>query len=271
MTSRLRFRFAFVVLLAGIAIAAPVLAPRDPLQSADSVALKKLPPSFAYPFGTDPIGRDVLSRVIYGARVSLEVASASVALSLLLGTCYGAGAAMSRPAVDTALMRLLDVALAIPRLLVLLAVSAIWHRSGEGFLIVLLGLTGWFDVARLVRSEVAALLARDFVLAGRALGVRRVRLVWRHIMPHVLPTLAVTATLGVASTIALEAGISYLGFGVQPPYASWGSIIWDGHEDIRNLWWLTLFPGAATVLAVLACNALGDALRDSFAPKQLHG
>lgn len=255
-----------IVALAGIAIAAPVLAPYAPNTPLDIVASKSLPPSRIHWFGTDNISRDVFSRVLFGARVSLSVAAASVVLSLAVGTSVGAVAAFAGGVWDAVLMRMIDVLLSIPRVLLLLAISAIAAPLPLVALIALIGLTGWFDVARLVRGEVQSLLTRDFILAARASGVRDRRLLRKHIVPHLIPTLAVSATLGIASTIALEAGLSYLGLGVQNPTASWGSIIQLGKGLIDTQWWLTLFPGLAAIMAVLACNALGDALRDHYAP-----
>ena len=151
----------------------------------------------------------------------------------------------------------------------LLAITALWDRLELVSLILLIGCTGWYDVARIVRGEIRALLGRDFIVAAEASGVGRSRVFWRHLLPHLLPVLAVTATLGVANTIALEAGLSYLGLGVQPPQASWGTIMSDGAAVIDSHWWLTVFPGLAVIMAILACNALGDALRDAFAPEQV--
>ncbi|MBL0169130.1 MAG: ABC transporter permease [Gemmatimonadaceae bacterium] len=264
-----RLPLAFVLMLVAIAVCAPLIAPLPPGIPANYDALKYWPPSGAHPFGTDGFGRDVLSRVIHGSRISLTLAFAAVSLALVLGTCYGAVAGLLGGAVDRWLMRLLDVALSIPRLLMLLAVTAFWGALPLPALIVLLGTTGWFDVARLVRGEVQALVQRDFILAAHASGVPRLRVLGRHVLPHLVPLLVVSATLNVASTIALEAGLSYLGLGVPPGTPSWGNIINEGAGVIGSQWWLTLFPGLAIVTAVLACHALGDALRDLFAMDQV--
>lgn len=262
---RILVPFAAIVALACIAVLAPLLAPYAYDAQLDIVALKSSAPSAQHWFGTDTISRDVFSRVLFGARVSLLVAAASVSLALIVGTTFGAVAALAGGFWDAVLMRTLDVFLSIPRLLLLLAVSAFWSPMPLVPLVVLIGLTGWFDIARLVRGEVHTLLSRDFVLAARACGVRRPRLLLRHIMPHLISTLTVSATLGVAYTIALEAGLSYLGLGVQEPHASWGSIMRMGAAFVDTQWWMTFFPGLATIIAVLACNALGDALRDLYA------
>ena len=258
-----------LTILVMVALVAPWIAPHSPDVQRNYDILANQAPSATYPFGTDPYGRDVLSRVLYGARVSLSLAFAAVALALLLGTTYGATAGLLGGAVDRWLMRALDVALSLPRLLLLLAITAFWPHVSLVALIVLLGTTGWFDVARLVRGEVQALAERDFLVAARATGVPRRRVLWRHVLPHLVPLLVVSASLNVASTIALEAGLSYLGLGVQDPTPSWGTILRDGSGVLDSHWWLTLFPGLATILAIMACHALGDALRDLFAMDQV--
>jgi len=252
-----------------VAAAAPMLAPFDPRAQPDIVALKSLGPSWTHPFGTDPLSRDVLTRVLYGARVSLRVAGLSVLLALIVGTAYGALAALAGGTIDRVLMRTLDVLLALPRLLWLLAITALWDGLPLGGLIVLLGLTSWYGVARIVRGEVQAQLKREYTVAARALGVRPPRFFVRQLLPQLVPVLAIWASIGVAQTIGLEAGLSFLGLGVQPPDASWGTIMQDGASVMQPQWWLTLFPGLATLLAVIACNWLGDALRDIFAADQL--
>lgn len=259
-----------LVVLVALAIAAPWLSLAPPNATPTEGLIRSLAPSMAHPFGTDPLGRDVLSRLIYGTRVSLGIALLSVLVATTVGTLYGALAGWIGGAVDSVGMRLLDVAMSVPRLLILLCVAALWDNLDMTGLVLLLGLTGWYEVARLVRGEVRALKSRDFVTAARASGVREGRILWRHVVPHIWPTLVVTATLGIASTIALEAGLSYLGLGVQPPDASWGTILADGGAALGvSRWWLTLFPGLAIVITVLSCNALGDALREALAPGQV--
>ncbi len=259
-----------LALLIALAVAAPWLSLAPPNAIPSEGLIRSLAPSMAHPFGTDPLGRDVLSRLIYGTRVSLGIALLSVLVATTVGTLYGALAGWIGGAVDSVSMRLLDIAMSVPRLLILLCVAALWDNPGLTGLVLLLGLTGWYEVARLVRGEVRALKSRDFVTAARATGIREARILWRHVVPHIGPTLVVTATLGIASTIALEAGLSYLGLGVQPPDASWGTILADGGAALgASRWWLTLFPGLAIVTTVLACNALGDALREALAPGQV--
>lgn len=267
---RLMVPASAIIVFATLAIAAPWLSLASPNATPSEGLIRSLAPSMAHPFGTDPLGRDVLSRLIYGTRVSLGIALLSVLVATTVGTLYGALAGWIGGAVDAVSMRLLDVAMSVPRLLILLCVAAFWDNLELMGLVLLLGLTGWYEVARLVRGEVRALKSRDFVTAARASGVRESRILWRHVVPHIWPTLVVTATLGIASTIALEAGLSYLGLGVQPPNASWGTILFDGSASLgASRWWLTLFPGLAIVTTVLACNALGDALREALAPGQV--
>jgi peptide/nickel transport system permease protein len=258
-----------IALLVLVVLAGPLLSPYPPNAQLDIIALRSQAPSLAHPFGTDAVSRDVLSRVLDGGRVSLALAILSVSLSLVVGTLYGAASTLAGGIVDTAMRRLLDMALSIPRLLVLLAVGALWGALSFPALVLLIGLTGWFDTARLVTDELQALHRREFTVAARAVGVRGPRLLWRHLLPHVLPTLVINASFGVAGTIALEAGLSYLGLGIQAPQASWGTILRDGAGVVQSEWWLSLFPGLATVFAVLACNALGDALRERFAPNHV--
>lgn len=264
-----RLPLLLVSALVLVAVFAPLIAPYPLKLPTNYDTMLNMAPSAAHPFGTDGLGRDVLSQVLYGARVSLALAVAAVVLALLLGTLYGATAAVAGGWVDRWMMRLLDVAMSIPRLLLLLVVTAFFGALPLSALIVLLGTTGWFDVARLVRGEVQSLKHRDFVLAARATGVPVWRIMKRHLFPHLVPILVVSATLNVAGTIGLEAGLSYLGLGVQPPVPSLGTIINDGAGVMDAQWWLTVFPGAAIVIAVLACHALGDSLRDLFAIDQV--
>lgn len=269
MSRRLSPAFVLIALLVCVVVAGPLLSPYAPNAQLDIITLRSQAPSLAHPFGTDAVSRDVLSRVLDGGRVSLALAILSVSLSLVVGTLYGAISTLAGGVIDTTMRRLLDVALSIPRLLVLLAVGALWGALSFPALVLLIGLTGWFATARLVTDELRAFGALEFAIAARAMGVRGPRLLWRHLLPHLLPTLVITASFGVAGTIALEAGLSYLGLGIQAPQASWGTILRDGAGVVQSEWWLSLFPGLATVFAVLACNALGDALRKQFAPNHV--
>jgi peptide/nickel transport system permease protein len=255
--------------LAGVAVAAPLLTPYAPNASLDLLALRSQAPSLSHPFGTDSYARDVLSRVLHGARVSLAVSLLSVLLGLAVGTLYGAMTAFAGGGWSTALKRLLEVCLSVPRLLVLLAVGALVGPMSVPALVVLIGLTGWFTTARQVADELEALRGREFTQAARATGVRTMRLVAVHLLPHLLPLLVINGTFAVANTIGLESGLSFLGLGIRPPTASWGTILRDGAGVVETEWWLTVFPGVATLLAVLSCNVAGDALRERFAPEHV--
>ena len=267
----LRVGMWLLAVLAGVALVAPWLAPYDPNLPLDLLALKSRAPSLAHPFGTDPYSRDVLSRVLAGTRVSLGFALSAVAIALSVGTAYGAAMAFASARVGTLLARLLDLAFSVPRLLVLLGVLGAVGPMGLWALVLLTGLTGWYAVARLVHDELRSLRAREFTLAAEASGVPTRRLVQRHLLPHLAPMLLTLAALNIAGTIGIEAGLSFLGLGVQPPTASWGNIIRDGAGLMHSQWWLTVFPAVCMLLPVLLCNAMGDALRDRFAPVQFAG
>ncbi|MEO6529018.1 MAG: ABC transporter permease, partial [Gemmatimonadaceae bacterium] len=259
--SRARVGLTVLLLIALSAIFAPLLSPNDPITQLDIVELKSRPPSFAHPFGTDPLSRDVLSRVLFGTRVSLAVGLGAVVLAMTFGIAVGSVAGVVGGWLDAVLMRLVDAALSIPRVLVLILVAALWGSLDVVPLTLLMAGTGWFSVSRLVRAETIAIKEREFIVAARALGVSRMGLLGRHVLPNVLAPAIVAATLGIANVILLEAGLSYLGIGVRQPATSWGSIIQDGaeHGTGTDLWWLTVFPGLAILVTVFACNAVGDA------------
>jgi peptide/nickel transport system permease protein len=261
-SSRVALVLLLVVVLAGLL--APFVAPYDPAAQPDIVALKNLPPSFAHPFGTDPYSRDVLSRVIYGARLSLTIGLLATLVSLTLGVAYGAISGYAGGLVDGLMMRVLDALLAIPRLLLLLGILVAWPQLSIGSLILFLGLTGWFGLSRIVRGQVLALKHAEFVTAAQALGASRRRILVMHLLPNLLSPIVVAATLGVAHVIVLEAGLSYLGIGVPQPLASWGNIIQDGSDQVAALWWMSLFPGFFMVLTVMTLNILGETLRDAY-------
>jgi peptide/nickel transport system permease protein len=256
-SSRVAFFVLGVILLVGLL--APFIAPYDPAAQPDIVFGKSLPPSFAHPFGTDPYSRDVLSRVIYGARLSLMIGVLATIVSLTFGVAYGAVAGYAGGALDAVMMRVLDAFLSIPRLLLLIGVGVAWPLS-IGALVIFLGLTGWFGLSRIVRGQVLALKHAEFVTAARALGASRRRILWRHLLPNLVSPIVVAATLGVAHVIVLEAGLSYLGIGVPKPLASWGNIIYDGADQPAALWWMSLFPGLFMVLTVMTLNVLAEAL-----------
>ena len=253
-----------------VAVLAPVLAPYDPIAQPDITHLQSQAPSLAHPLGTDSFSRDVLSRLIYGTRVSIRIALLAVAIMVVIGTTVGTIAGYFGGAIDAVLMRLVDIALSFPTLLLLIIVSALWRDISVNFLTLLIAGVGWFVICRLVRTETMAIREADFVVAARALGIPTHRILLGHVLPNVIGPAIIAATLAVGNVILLEAGLSYLGIGVRPPTPSWGSIIQDGAERASDLWWLTLFPGLAILVTVFACNALGDALREALDPRQLH-
>jgi peptide/nickel transport system permease protein len=254
-----------LLIIAVTAVVGPWLLP-DPLAQPDILA-GSIPPGPGHPFGTDQLNRDILARVVSGARVSLAVALLAVALSMTLGAAVGLIAGYLGGAVDDLLMRLVDGALAIPRLFMLLLLLAVWERIPLLALILLIGATGWFATSRIVRAEVLRLRNETYIRAAEALGARRRRIIFRHLLPNVLGPLLVTATLAVGDVILLEAGLSFLGLGVQPPTPSWGGMILDSKEVLVSAPWAGIFPGLAIVLTVLSANLWGDALRDVVDPR----
>ncbi len=217
--------------------------------------------------GSDEFGRDLVARLLAGGRVSLGVALLSVALILALGVPLGAAAGLAPAGLDRLLLRLIEAAQAFPRLPLLLALAAV-APPGLASTVLLLGLTGWMPMARLARGEFRALREREFVLAARVAGVGPLRIAWRHLLPNALAPLLVEASLAAASAIVSEAALSFLGFGVQPPTASWGAMIADGRDRLADGWWLVLFPGLALVAATLAFNLVGEGLRDRLDPRR---
>jgi peptide/nickel transport system permease protein len=257
---------ALILLIVAIAaVAGPWLLP-DPLAQPDILAASR-PPGLGHPFGTDQLSRDVLARVVTGARISLSVALLAVALSITLGAAVGVISGYWGGAIDAVLMRMVDGALAIPRLFILLLVLAVWERVPVLALILLIGATGWFATSRLVRGEVLRIREEGYVNAAEALGARRRRIIFRHLLPNALGPLLVAATLGVGDVILLEAGLSFLGLGIQPPTPSWGGMILDSREVMVSAPWTGIFPGLAIVLTVLSANLFGDALRDAVDPR----
>jgi len=260
---------AILVALALVALAAPYVAPYDPRAQPDIVALKFLPPTLAHPFGTDHLSRDVLSRIIFGSRVSLSVAFLSVIVAATVGTGYGAIAGYVGGKLDGLMMRVVDALLSIPRVLLLIAVATLWNGLELAGLVLLLGLTGWFGVSRLVRTLVLSAREDEFVTAARALGATHTRILIHHILPQILSPVLVAATLAIGNVIVIEAGLTFLGMGVRPPNASWGSIFYDGMRDVGAAWWVSISAGAALVITVLAVNLVADGLREALNARQL--
>jgi peptide/nickel transport system permease protein len=262
------FAAALLLAIALPCLLAPLVAPYDPNAQPDIIALQSTPPSLLHPFGTDPFSRDVLSRLLFGGRLSLTVGIIATLVSVTLGTAYGATAGYARGFLAATLERILDALLSIPRLLLLIAVFATWRDIPLAGFILILGATGWYGVARLVRGQVLALKNLDFVASARALGASNSRIFVRHILPNVATPVIVAATLGIGHVIILEAGLSWLGIGVRPPTASWGNMIQDGSDQIAAHWWISLFPGLAIVITVMAFNVLGDALLRALSPRR---
>ena len=250
---------SIVVFLTAIAAAAPWLCHHDP--NAISLADALSPPSAAYWLGTDSLGRDLYSRLVFGARISLLVGLGAVGLSILAGTIVGLGAGWYGGWMDVLLMRFVDVMLCFPTFFLLLAVIALIGQSVLN-IVLIIGLTGWMGVARLVRAEVLSLKEREFIQAARVLGFGPARIMARHLLPNTLSPIIVSATLGVGSAILTESGLSFLGLGIQPPTASWGNLLIDAKATLGVAWWQTVFPGAAILVTVLAFNLLGEGLRE---------
>ena len=289
MSSFLNNRLALIgglilVFLAVVAVGAPWLAPHDPLQVNLPDAL--LSPSATYPLGTDQLGRDVLSRLIYGTRISLLIGFIAVGIAVLIGASVGAVAGFYGGWADAALMRLVDTLLSIPTIFLLLAVIAmdpaeqLLQLGGAPLiggavralfgavdphivvLMAVIGLMSWMGVARLVRAEILSLKEREFVLAARVLGASPGRLIMKHLLPNAMAPVLVSATLGVGGAILTESVLSYLGLGVQPPTPSWGNILNEGRVALGVAWWLTLSPGVCILVTVLAFNLLGEGIRE---------
>jgi peptide/nickel transport system permease protein len=250
-----------VITLALVAAAAlaPLLSPHDP-------ALLDLPgnlkgPSLSHPLGQDKLGRDILSRIIYGARVSVKVGVATVSISLLVGLCIGSLAGYAGRWVDEVIMRIIDILMAFPGILLAIAITAVLGPS-LNHVILALCLTGWVGYARIIRGQILSEREREYVQAARAIGAGPVRILGRHILPNTMAPIIVEATFGMAGAILAEAGLSFLGLGTQPPTASWGAMLNEGSHFLLIASHLTLFPGLAIMLVVLGFNFLGDGLRD---------
>ena len=262
------FGMYLVLVLVYLALITPAIAPFDPDQI--DVGPKLAGPSLAHLMGTDQFSRDMFSRVMYGARISLVIGFIAVSISATIGSSVGAIAGFFGGVVDKALMWFTDLLLSLPRLVMLLAVIGFYRAAGAQsifLIVVVLGLTGWMGVARIVRSQVLSLKEQDFVQAARALGYTDTRIIFRHLIPNTLAPVIVYASLAIGSTILTEASLSFLGLGVPPPTATWGSVVNDGRDFLRTAWWITLFPGLMIVLAVMSFNLLGDGLRDALDPK----
>jgi len=255
---------AVVALLVLLGIVGPWITPYDPL--AQNLARSLEGPSTRHWFGTDSFGRDILSRVLYGARISLLVGVASQAIAFSLGVVLGVVSGYYGGRIEGLIMRLADVTLAFPTLLLLIAITAAF-QPGLTVVFVAIGVVGWAGMARLVRSQALVVRELDFVQAARALGMGDLRLLARHVLPNCMAPAIIAVTLGMASAILLEAALSFIGLGAQPPTPSWGSMISDGRDFLRTAPWISVFPGLAIGLVVLGFNLFGDGLRDAMDPR----
>lgn len=247
-----------------VSLLAPVIAPWQP--NAINAWSVLTPPSWQHWFGTDELGRDVLSRIIYGARISLKVGFVAVGIAVSIGTVVGLVSGYYSGLVDTVLMRFVDIMLCFPAFFLILAVITIREPSIWNIMIVI-GLTGWMGVARLVRAETLSIREMDYILAARCIGCSDARIIFRHILPNAISPVLVSASLGVGGAILTESALSFLGIGVLPPTPSWGNILTSGKDYIEFAWWLSLFPGLSILITVLAYNLLGEGIRDALDPR----
>jgi peptide/nickel transport system permease protein len=272
--NRLALAGMIAFVLVAIAVMAAGLSPYDP--DATNLRARFEGPSLRHPFGTDDLGRDTLTRVLYGGRISLLVGVLAMALSVVLGTIVGGLAGFYRGAVDSLLMRLTDLFLSLPSLFVLIVLSTLlmdtpFARAYGGTLMIvtIVGALSWMVVARIVRSSFLSIRERDFVEAARAGGASGIRIMTMHVLPNALGPIFVQATLQVAVAIIAESGLSYLGFGIQPPTATWGNMLKDAQTYMTRYPWLAVFPGLMIFVTVMSVNAIGDGLRDAFDPRRM--
>ncbi len=261
---------ATILVVGAAAIAAPLIAPYDPAaQFFDGLTLEgaPLPPNEQFILGTDTLGRDLFSRLLYGARTSLMIGVAANGAAVALGTLLGVTAGYVQGWVGAAIMRFTDLMMAFPALLLAIALAAIFTPS-LWIVAMVIALVNWVQIARVIYTETTALAAREYIEAARALGAAWPRILFLHILPHLIPTILVWATLGIATTVLLEATLSFLGVGVQPPTPSWGNIIFESQSYFLTAPWLVFFPGVAILTLALAFNLVGDGLRDALDPTQ---
>ncbi len=254
-----------VVLLAMAALVGPVLYDTDP--NALDLSRAAAPPSGGHPLGTDESGRDVLGRLLAGGRVSLAVGFAAVACSAVLGFSLGALAGLGGRRVDAIVMRVTDAMMAVPALFLIITTLALFGTSVTG-LVIAIGGTSWMGLARLVRAELLSIREQNYVEAARALGARPARILTRHALPHLLPSVLVNITFGVGTAILMESALSFIGLGIQPPSASWGNMLTNAQSYLYSSPWLAVYPGILILTTVVAVNVLGDALRDAAEPER---
>ena len=253
-----------VVLLFAVSLLAPVIAPYDP----NAIDLKNIlmPPGSSHLLGTDQLGRDILSRMIWGARISLKVGFVAVGIATLIGTILGTLSGYYGGIIDMLIMRAVDLMLCFPSFFLILTVIAVLEPSIWNIMAVI-GFTSWMGVARLIRAEILTIREREFIQAARSQGASDMRIIIRHIIPNAMTPVLVSATLGVAGAILTESALSFLGIGVQPPTPSWGNMLTAGKDNLEYAWWLSLFPGMAILITVLGYNLLGEGIRDALDPR----
>ncbi len=257
--------------LYAITLLCPLLAPYDPNEIPENLTLHRYQgPSLKHWWGTDGFGRDVLTRALYGSRISLSIGFIAVAIAITLGTFVGCVSGYYGGLVDGILMRLVDVLRIFPSMFLILTLLAVYQPKGTGafwLVIAVLGLTGWMGVSRLVRGQILSLKEEEFIQAAKALGLGDFRIIFRHILPNVMAPIIIAATLRIGGVILTEAALSFLGLGIQPPTPTWGNIINAGRNNLLDTWWISTFPGLAIVLTVVSYNLIGDGLRDALDPK----
>jgi len=256
--------FIFIAIVVLAAVFAPLIAPFDP--AAQDLSQRLSVPSTVHILGTDDLGRDVFSRIVYGARVSVSVGFFAVLITLIIGCFIGMLSGYFGGWVDSVLMRFTDIMLCFPTFFLILLVIAFFEPNIYNVMIVI-GLTSWTGLARIVRAEVLSVREREFVLASQMLAVKKPRMFVTHILPNVISPIIVYAALAIGSAILTESGLSFLGLGVQPPMSSWGQILMQGKDYIYLAWWLSVFPGLIILLTVLSFNLIGESLRDILDPK----
>jgi peptide/nickel transport system permease protein len=257
-----------ILLLYAVAILAPILAPYDPAAIGNVMETRYLAPTWSHPFGTDEFGRDLLSRALYGARVSLSVGLLAMLLAKGIGTAYGAVAAYYGGWLDNVMMRAVDVVIAFPTFYLMLLLVGVFEADIL-LLVLILGLTAWPGTARFIRGEILSLREQEFAEAARAIGLPSHRIIFRHLIPGALSPVLVSAALSVAGMIGAEAGLSFLGLGIRPPTPSWGNMVGAGQDALLVAWWVAFFPGALLALTLVSFSLLADGLRDAFDPKAL--
>jgi len=256
--------FIFICILTIIAISAPLLSPYPP--DVQDIMIRLSPPSASHFMGTDDLGRDVLSRILFGIRISLLVGFLATGIAVIIGTILGLISGYFGKWIDTVIMRLVDIVLCIPTFFLIIIVIAFLEPNIWNVMFVI-GITGWPGLTRLVRAECLSIKEKDFIQAAKVMGLSNFRIMFVHVLPNVMAPVIVTATLGIGSAILTESALSFLGLGVQPPTPSWGNMLTAGKDYINVAWWLSLFPGLAILVTVLAYNLLGEGLRDVFDPR----